>query len=129
MKYNDLIPQVNTILSQYTFQLTLRQVYYRLVAAGQIPNQRSSYNGLSAQLVKARENGDVTATALYLCGEGVPSYFDGRVLREAVSAGWLEAHPVISDQRDLPKIIDDAERSERIGEIVARHLAARGYAD
>ncbi len=72
---------------------------------------------------------DVTATALYLCGEGVPSYFDGRVLREAVSAGWLEAHPVISDQRDLPKIIDDAERSERIGEIVARHLAARGYAD
>lgn len=64
MKYDDLIPQVNAILTQYTFQLTLRQVYYRLVVAGLIANQRSAYKGLSAQLVKARENGDVAGNAL-----------------------------------------------------------------
>ncbi len=72
---------------------------------------------------------DVTATALYLCGDGVPSYFDGRVLREGILPGYMDSHPVVKFDRDLPKIIDDAERSERISDIVAAHLANRGYAD
>lgn len=64
MNYQDTVRNVNGIVGQYDFALTLRQVYYRLVAAGLIPNRRSSYNGLSAQLVKARENGDVAIDAL-----------------------------------------------------------------
>lgn len=40
-------------------KLTLRQIYYRLVADHNYPNKRSSYNQLSSQLVKARENGEV----------------------------------------------------------------------
>jgi len=46
MKYGVLVERVNQILISYTMPLTLRQVYYRLVAAGLIPNTRSSYNQL-----------------------------------------------------------------------------------
>ena len=59
MKYVELIDAVNDILTGYDTQLTLRQVYYRLVARGLIPNTRSNYTQLSSQLVKARENGEV----------------------------------------------------------------------
>lgn len=59
MKYAELIKAVNTILSQYTMKLTLRQIYYRLVSVYSLPNTKSSYKGLSKQLVIAREKGDV----------------------------------------------------------------------
>lgn len=59
MKYAELVNAVNEILGGYSLPLTLRQVYYRLVAGGLIANTRSNYNQLSSQLVKARENGDV----------------------------------------------------------------------
>jgi hypothetical protein len=59
MKYSALVGKVNGILASYTVPLTLRQVYYRLVAGGLIGNTRSNYNQLSSQLVKARETGDV----------------------------------------------------------------------
>jgi len=59
MKYQETVAAVNGVIRQYSMALTLRQIYYRLVAAGLIPNRRTSYNGLSAQLVTARENGDV----------------------------------------------------------------------
>ncbi|MBI4332367.1 MAG: hypothetical protein HY673_13925 [Chloroflexi bacterium] len=59
MKYRELVKAVNSILAGYSVQLTLRQVYYRLVVAGLIANTRSDYNQLSSQTVKARESGDV----------------------------------------------------------------------
>lgn len=51
-------------MSGYTMPLTLRQVYYRLVAVGLIPNTRSNYNQLSSQLVTARENDDIDDTRI-----------------------------------------------------------------
>ena len=59
MNYAEIVTAVNQVIRQYQMPLTLRQIYYRLVAAGLIPNRRSAYNGLSAQLVKAREAGEV----------------------------------------------------------------------
>jgi hypothetical protein len=60
MKYKEIVPKVNAILKQYEYPLTLRQVYYRLVAEdGGIDNTRSNYNSLSKILVKARERGEV----------------------------------------------------------------------
>lgn len=59
MKYNEIVPKVNAILKQYEYPLTLRQVYYRLVAAMAIENTRSNYSSLSSILVKARERGEV----------------------------------------------------------------------
>jgi len=59
MQYEHTVRAVNSIMAQYTMSLTLRQIYYRLVAAGLIPNRRSAYNSLSSQLVTARERGEV----------------------------------------------------------------------
>lgn len=59
MKYEETVAAVNRIIGQYTIPLTLRQIYYRLVVEILIPNLRSAYNGLSAQLVRAREMGEV----------------------------------------------------------------------
>ena len=59
MKYQDIVTNVNRIIAGYSMRLTLRQIYYRLVAGGFIPNNRSNYNQLSSQLVAARERGDV----------------------------------------------------------------------
>ena len=56
MKYADLVNAVNQIVVGYTMPLTLRQVYYRLVAVGPIANARSNYNQLSSLTVKARES-------------------------------------------------------------------------
>jgi len=59
MKYVTIVESTNEILGEYSYPLTLRQIYYRLVSNGVIPNSRSAYNGLSKWLVKAREDGDV----------------------------------------------------------------------
>mgnify|MGYP000907811872 CR=1 FL=1 len=55
----ELFAAVNAILAQYDGPLTLRQVYYRLVAAQVIPNNRNAYSNLSSHLVNARLAGIV----------------------------------------------------------------------
>lgn len=55
MNYDVIVKAVNEITRQYTIKLTLRQIYYRLVAQNLIPNTKSSYKGLSSMLVRARE--------------------------------------------------------------------------
>lgn len=61
MRYKELVPIVNQILSQYDFALTVRQIYYRLISDpyNLFPNTRSSYNGFDKILVRAREREDV----------------------------------------------------------------------
>ena len=59
-----IVESVNGILAEYDFPLTLRQIYYRLVASSLIPNKRSAYNQLSNALVKARENNEVDDTCI-----------------------------------------------------------------
>jgi hypothetical protein len=63
-KYSVIIEAAKKVLSEYTFPLTVRQIYYRLVANGTIPNTRSSYNGFDKWLVKARECGDIDDTKI-----------------------------------------------------------------
>jgi hypothetical protein len=64
MEYNKVVKLVNKILSQYTMPLTLRQVFYRLVANYNYPNTNSAYGQLSKQLVEARERGDIDETKI-----------------------------------------------------------------
>ena len=64
LNYDALVEAVNEVLSQYDMLLTLRQIYYRLVAKLLIPNTVSSYKVLSHQLVKAREKGEVDASRI-----------------------------------------------------------------
>jgi hypothetical protein len=95
MKYKDIIAHVNKILSEYTMRLTLRQVYYRLVANFGLPNTRSNYNCLSAQLVKARENNDVNEDRIedrtrgFLGGDG--GYHSPDRFAESYKSWFLKA--------------------------------------
>lgn len=62
--YLAIVESTKKILSEYTFPLTLRQIYYRLVASGMVPNKRSAYNSLSKWLVRAREDGEIDDTKI-----------------------------------------------------------------
>lgn len=55
-----LIEKVNEVLATYAAQgytMTLRQVYYQLVAADVIPNKQTAYDNLGALIVDARRAG------------------------------------------------------------------------
>lgn len=61
----ELVAKVNEIIKEYEgMKLTLRQLFYRAVAAKLIPNTKSAYQRLGKILVKARLNGDVAFTAM-----------------------------------------------------------------
>jgi hypothetical protein len=58
-KYDEIIDLTNNLLAQYTIQVTLRQIYYRLVGFHVIDNTPNAYKRLSKILVRAREEGTV----------------------------------------------------------------------
>jgi hypothetical protein len=58
-KPEEIVIAVNEIITHYTMKVTLRQVYYRLVAAQVIDNNINSYKRLSKILTNAREEGEV----------------------------------------------------------------------
>ncbi|RLI61344.1 MAG: hypothetical protein DRO67_08115 [Candidatus Asgardarchaeum californiense] len=64
MRYSQVVRYVDDILSQYPMPLTLRQIFYRLIADYNYPNKSSAYAQLSKQLVKARERGDIDETRI-----------------------------------------------------------------
>jgi len=55
----DLINQANAIIEEYTgrFDLTLRQLYYQMVARGIIPNNERSYKNLGNLISDGRMAG------------------------------------------------------------------------
>lgn len=55
-----LILEAKQVIDQYTTILTLRQIYYRLVAKLILMNTLSKYKGLSAALVKGRKKGIIS---------------------------------------------------------------------
>jgi hypothetical protein len=59
VQYKQIVKDVNAVLEAYTMKLTLRQIFYRLVAQLKIPNTVNAYKCLSRILVKARERGHV----------------------------------------------------------------------
>jgi len=65
MEYTKIVELVREILGQYSFEPTVRQVYYRLVSPPYqvIENKDSTYKYFDAQMVRARERGDITRDA------------------------------------------------------------------
>lgn len=58
--HQTIVDAVNKIFDRFPdTKLTLRQIYYQLVAALIIENNERSYKNLSSHLVKARENGEI----------------------------------------------------------------------
>jgi hypothetical protein len=55
--WGHVLEEAAAIVDQYDTQVTLRQLYYRLVAAQLLPNNINSYKGLSDRTAKARRAG------------------------------------------------------------------------
>lgn len=65
MEYSRMVELVRAVLGQYPFKPLVRQVYYRLVSPPYqaIPNKKSAYKYYDAQMVRARERGDIPRDA------------------------------------------------------------------
>lgn len=61
---SEIVKAVREITSKYRTKMTLRQIYYRLVARNLIPNNLNSYKNLSRILVSAREKGEIAANIM-----------------------------------------------------------------
>ena len=62
--YEQIVAASLEVFDQYDTAITLRQLYYRLVARLLIPNTINSYKRLSRIMVKAREDEDVPVNCL-----------------------------------------------------------------
>ncbi|MGD2200917.1 MAG: hypothetical protein PVJ38_04710 [Candidatus Bathyarchaeota archaeon] len=62
--YEEVVEAALEVFKQYDSALTLRQLYYRLVAKRLFANTINSYKRLSRIMVKARENGDAPINCL-----------------------------------------------------------------
>jgi hypothetical protein len=62
--YEEIVAVALEVFDQYDTAITLRQLYYRLVARLLIPNTINSYKRLSRIMVKAREQKDVPINCL-----------------------------------------------------------------
>lgn len=76
-----LIDRVNLIVNEYTaqgYELTLRQVYYQLVARGFIPNNERSYKNLGNLINDGRMAGEIESAVLLVHGEKAHSCYFSR---------------------------------------------------
>ena len=59
-----LLNDIITVINQYKIKMTVRQVYYRLVAAQKVPNSDKSYQRVKAMLGDARKEGIIPFDAI-----------------------------------------------------------------
>ena len=85
------VARVNDVLDELRdyWPLTLRQVYYQLVAAGFIPNESRQYTKLSRMLAKARLDGRVPWDAI-----------EDRARATLASGGWDDQDSFVREELD-----------------------------
>ena len=59
MRYQEYVKATNNIISQYDFQLTVRQIFYRLVSIAFIRNTINCYKLFDRMITRGRERGDI----------------------------------------------------------------------
>jgi hypothetical protein len=57
LKWGPILQHAASIVRSYSTGVTLRQLFYRLVSDGTLPNTNSAYTSLSKQTAKARRDG------------------------------------------------------------------------
>jgi hypothetical protein len=58
IRWQPVLATARAIVSEYDTPVTLRQLFYRLVAAQELPNTTTAYKSLSDRTAKARRDGD-----------------------------------------------------------------------
>ncbi|MBA7693619.1 hypothetical protein ES703_102207 [subsurface metagenome] len=85
-----IIPQTIELLKSYDYRPTVRQIFYRLVAALLIPNTKSAYKYLDKILVAAREKGTIDPLA----------FADRKRESSQGDYGWQGPTDFTEDQKD-----------------------------
>jgi hypothetical protein len=57
LKWEDIVLEAAAIVNSYSTSVTLRQLFYRLVSRGTLPNNQNAYKGLSKKTAEARREG------------------------------------------------------------------------
>lgn len=98
IRWSEVVEQARAIVLEYDGGVTLRQVHYRAVSAGLIPNTPSAYRHLSSHLARARRE------------DGFPDLID--TLREVhVPPSWPDAGALVAQVPDLFRL--DRTRNQR----------------
>ncbi|MBA7526534.1 hypothetical protein ES705_18696 [subsurface metagenome] len=136
-----IIPKVKELLDSFSYRPTLRQIFYRLVAALLIPNTETTYKSLSRATVLAREE----ATIDPLCfqdrvrthtdgdyGFNSPDEFVDYMLDQLRDSPDQYTRPMWTTQQTMPIIwLEKDALFTPVTEIASRYrvktYAARGY--
>ncbi len=136
-----IIPRVKELLGSFSYRPTLRQIFYRLVAALLIPNTESTYKSLSRATVVAREEAIIDPLAFtdrvrthtdgdY--GYDSPNDFVEAMLDQLRDSSDQYTRPMWSSQLTMPIIwLEKDALFTPITTIASRYrvkvYAARGY--
>jgi len=136
-----IIPKVNELLGSFAYRPTLRQIFYRLVAALLIPNTEVTYKGLSRATVLAREEETIDPLAFQDrvrtsqggdYGFDSPDRFIDYMLNQLRDSPEEYTRPLWTTQQTMPIIwLEKDALFTPVTEIADRHrvkvYAARGY--
>ncbi|MBA7612763.1 hypothetical protein ES703_20003 [subsurface metagenome] len=136
-----IIPRVQELLASFSYRPTLRQIFYRLVAALLIPNTEVTYKSLSRALVLAREEAIIDPLAFedrIRTSEGgdygfdSPDRFVDYMLDQLRNSPDQYTRPMWSSQQTIPIIwLEKDALFTPITTIANRYrvkvYAARGY--
>lgn len=136
-KYDEIVMASLEVFDQYDTAITLRQLYYRLVARLLIPNTINSYKRLSRVLVKAREQGDVPINCLEdrsrrILGKGDTGFYSAEeYLKRKLNSlqdSWKGFHmPMWDDQPRYVLISLEKDALSRLVSRIANNYSVRTF--
>jgi hypothetical protein len=132
LHWPSIIERAASIVYEYETAVTLRQVFYRLVAEGLIPNVESAYKRLSLLTAAARREDEFPSLLDQTRSvERAQTYASPKEALEAI-ADWYR-RDVLEGQATLPMIVVEkmtlvAQVSSWFDELCVPVAALRGYA-
>jgi hypothetical protein len=96
-KKEEIIEAVKEIIEEIDMKMSLRQIYYQLVAKAIIPNNISQYKQLSHILVDARKNGEIEYDSIEDRTRSFKVNYDQKFYDITAMAKWLVDYVKKSD--------------------------------
>jgi hypothetical protein len=124
IKYDRMLAWMQEILAEYADPITVRQLYYQLVARQLIGNNKNYYQKVSRDITTAREDGDINPNKIedrgreasegdYWRDANANEYIES-VKRSIANAGWNYEYPKWVGQPNYVEVWCEKQALERI---------------